>query len=112
MQVIVCNSYEDLSLRVAADLIECMASRKHPLLCAASGDSPSGLYRHLVARVAQKDLDISGWAFLGLDEWVGLNGSDEGSCRYHLDRELFSPLHIPPEKLFFFDGRKADLASE
>jgi len=112
MQVIVCNSYEELSLRVASDLIECMGSRKHPLLCAASGDSPSGLYRHLVARVAQKDLDVSGWAFLGLDEWVGLNGSDEGSCRYHLDRELFLPLHVPQEKLFFFDGRKEDLASE
>jgi len=112
MQVIVCNGYEDLSLRVAADLIECMGSRKHLLLCAASGDSPSGLYRNLVARVGQKDLDTSGWAFLGLDEWVGLNGSDEGSCRYHLDRELFSPLHVPQEKLFFFDGRKEDLDSE
>ena len=112
MQVIVCTSYEDLSLRVAADLIGCMGSRSHPLLCAASGDSPAGLYRNLVARVGQNQLDISGWSFLGLDEWVGLNGSDEGSCRYHLDRELFLPLHIPQEKLFFFDGRKEDLASE
>jgi len=112
MQVIVCNSYEEVSQQIAADVVECMGSRNHPLLCAASGDSPSGLYRNLVARVERKDLDISGWAFLGLDEWVGLNGGDEGSCRYHLDRELFLPLHIPQEKLFFFDGRKQDLESE
>ncbi|HEY4109591.1 glucosamine-6-phosphate deaminase [Puia sp.] len=112
MEVIVCSSYADLSLRASEDLIRCMASRKDPLLCAASGDSPSGLYKDLVAKVGQKQLDISGWAFLGLDEWVGMNGSDEGSCRYHLNRELFSPLHVPDDRLFFFDGRAANLESE
>jgi galactosamine-6-phosphate isomerase len=112
MQVIVCNSYEDLSGRVAEDLIGCMGSRQNPLLCAASGDSPAGLYRSLVARVERKELDTSGWAFLGLDEWVGLNGSDEGSCRYHLDKDLFGPLHVSPKKLFFFDGRSGDLDAE
>jgi galactosamine-6-phosphate isomerase len=112
MQVIVCSSYADLSLRVTEDLLACMGSRKNPLVCAASGDSPSGLYENLVAKVRQKELDISGWAFLGLDEWVGLNGSDEGSCRYHLNRELFGPLHVPENKLFFFDGRAAELGSE
>lgn len=112
MQVIICNTYEDLSQQAAADIIGCMGSRSNPLLCPASGDSPAGVYRNLLARVAQKQLDVSGWSFLGLDEWVGLNGSDEGSCRYHLDRELFGPLQVPKEKLFFFDGRKADLESE
>ena len=112
MQLIVCKSYEDLSLRATEDLIGSMGSRKNPLLCAASGDSPAGLYRDLVTRVGQKELDISGWAFLGLDEWVGLNGSDEGSCRYHLDRELFLPINVPQENLFFFDGRKEDLETE
>lgn len=112
MQVIISNSYEALSLRAAQDLIECMGSRGNPLLCAASGDSPAGLYRDLVARVGQKLLDMSGWAFLGLDEWVGLNGGDEGSCRYHLDRELFQPLGVPQDKLFFFDGRKENPDAE
>lgn len=112
MQVIVCNSYADLSLRVTEDLLACMGSRKDPLICPASGDSPSGLYKNLVAKAGQKELDISRWAFLGLDEWVGLNGSDEGSCRYHLNRELFGPLRVPENHLFFFDGRAAELESE
>jgi galactosamine-6-phosphate isomerase len=29
-----------------------------------------------------------------------------------LDRELFSPLRIPQDKLFFFDGRSKDLEAE
>jgi glucosamine-6-phosphate isomerase len=112
MKVIVCSSYADMSLQAAEDLIGCMGSRKNPLLCAASGDSPSGLYKNLVAKLGRKELKISDWSFLGLDEWVGLNGSDEGSCRYHLNRELFFPLHVPEDDLFFFDGRKKDLNLE
>lgn len=101
-----------MSLRATEDLVTVMGSRKSPLLCPASGDSPAGLYRNLVARGGQREGDVSGWRFVGLDEWVGLNGGDEGSCRYHLDRELFGPLHVPEEHLFFFDGREEDLASQ
>jgi glucosamine-6-phosphate isomerase len=112
MELIVYDSYAELSLRAAEDLIRCMGSRKDPLLCVASGDSPAGLYKNLVAKARRKDLDVSDWNFLGLDEWVGLNGGDEGSCRYHLDREFFGPLHVPESKLCFFDGRAADLETE
>jgi galactosamine-6-phosphate isomerase len=112
MPVIVCSSYDDLSLRAAGDLIGCMGARINPLLCPASGDSPAGLYRHLVARVEHNELDVSGWGFVGLDEWVGLNGGDEGSCRWHLDRELFSPMRVSEEDVVFFDGRKKDLEDE
>jgi glucosamine-6-phosphate isomerase len=112
MQVIICSTYADLSQRAAEDLIESMASRENPLLCPASGDSPSGLYKNLAGRAAQKEPGVSGWVFVGLDEWVGLNGGDEGSCRYHLDRELFSPLHVPEKNICFFDGRNEDLGSE
>ena len=112
MEVIFCTTYEEMSLRATEDLITCMGSRKNPLLCPASGDSPAGLYKNLVARVGQKQLDVSNWSYLGLDEWVGMNGDDEGSCRWHLDRELFGPLHIPENSLFFFDGRNTSLELE
>ncbi|MBL0356389.1 MAG: hypothetical protein IPP72_05625 [Chitinophagaceae bacterium] len=39
-------------------------------------------------------MDITNWKILGLDEWVGLNGNDEGSCRFHLNNQLFHPLKI------------------
>jgi glucosamine-6-phosphate isomerase len=112
MELIVSDSYADMSLRVTEDLIGCMSLRAKPLLCAASGDSPAGLYKNLVAKVQRKELNVSEWDFIGLDEWVGLNGSDEGSCRYHLDKEFFGPLQVPKERLCFFDGRAVDLDAE
>lgn len=112
MKIIVTDTYEELSKRAAADLIEFLKAVQQPLICTASGDSPSGLYKELVQRVGNKELDISDWYFVGLDEWAGMNEEDEGSCRFHLNRQFFHPLKIRNEKICFFNGRAKDLKEE
>ena len=112
MKVFIDESYESSSMHAADDLIEKVRSINNPLICPASGDSTAGLYKEIVEKVKKKQLDVSNWTFVGLDEWIGMNGDDEGSCRYHLDRQLFHPLGIPEEKICFFDGRAADSEKE
>ena len=112
MNIFILDSYEDLSRQAADTLISVVKDQKQPLLCVASGDSPAGLYRELVNRVTRKELNIADWFFVGLDEWCGMNGKDEGSCRYHLDRQLFQPLQIKEEQICFFDGRARDPVAE
>ena len=112
MKIFVDDTYEMMSKKAADEIIEIMQSRKKPLICTASGDSPAGLYRELVERAGKKQLDASDWFFIGLDEWVGMNENDEGSCRYHLNQQLFTPLQIAGDKICFFDGRAEDLQAE
>ena len=50
--------------------------------------------------------------FIGLDEWLGMNGNDEGSCRYHLNNQLFHPLDVDEKNIAFFDGRAIDPEEE
>jgi galactosamine-6-phosphate isomerase len=109
--IYVSNTYEDMSAQAARDLLNIVTKIKEPLLCTASGDTPKGMYRALINMIREKNIDVSHWNFLGLDEWAGMNGHDEGSCRYHLDRDLFGPLNIKGDKIIFFDGR-ADAAEE
>jgi 6-phosphogluconolactonase/glucosamine-6-phosphate isomerase/deaminase len=85
MKIHIAGDYETLSKNVAEDLISLVGNKANPLLCVASGDSPAGLYREVVKRVKKQEVDIRDWNFLGLDEWVGLNDADEGSCRFQLD---------------------------
>ena len=108
MKFVVSGDYHELSIRAADDLIERVKSRKNPVICIASGESPAGLYKEIVQRVSKKQLDISDWFFLGLDEWMGMNGGDEGSCRFHLNEQFFHPLKIAEERICFFDGRARD----
>ena len=112
MRIHIADSKEEVSKRVANDLIELLHTVKHPLICLASGDSPSGLYKEIVQRVQNKELNIYSWKFVGLDEWVGMNGGDEGSCRYHLDQQFFTPLRVSLSQICFFNGRATDLENE
>lgn len=112
MKIQVANTYEELSQLAADEVLQLMQASRHPLFCPASGDTPAGLYRVMAERAHSEQLDLSRWSYVALDEWVGMNGSDEGSCRYHLDRQLFHPLQVPEERICFFDGRAQDLPGE
>lgn len=112
MQVFKFNTYEEMSQHAAEDLVQLMKERKDPLLCVASGDSPAGMYKYLIQKFQKKELDISNWSFVGLDEWIGMNENDQGSCKYHLNNYFFHPLKIDDKKVFFFDGRTKDVKKE
>lgn len=112
MQLFVTDNARSMAARVADRLDECLHSIPEPLFCPASGDTPAALYSELLHRVWNDTLDMDHWYFVGLDEWVGMNGADEGSCRYYLDRGLFRPLSIAGDRICFFDGRAADLEKE
>ena len=105
MELFVYDNYEMMSLEAAKKVMQFISSKKETVLCPASGDSPKGLYKELVAQILKTKLDISDLHFIGLDEWLGMNGNDEGSCRYHLDEQLFNLLKIEKNKISFFDGR-------
>lgn len=112
MKIVISDSFEQLSFLAASDLIEIMKSFDAPLFCPASGDSPAGLYEIIANKVQTAALDISKWQFVGLDEWVGMNGEDEGSCRFHLNNQLFHRMKVSEDCISFFDGRSADLQQE
>jgi glucosamine-6-phosphate isomerase len=112
MKLIVTDTYEDMSRLASDEVVQFMQYTGHPLLCPASGDSPAGLYKELAGRFAKQQLDVSSWYYVGLDEWAGMNGSDEGSCRYHLNQQLFFPLKVKEERICFFDGKAEDLVKE
>jgi len=104
MKIFTADTYKQMSQRAANDVIGLMQSFPNKLLCTASGDTPAGLYREIVEKVNNTELNIDNWNFVGLDEWAGMNGGDEGSCRYHLNKQFFYPLKISEEKICFFDG--------
>lgn len=112
MKVIIEDSYEAISKKAAAELLLLLQSLDKPLVCVASGASPAALYTELVQMVQASKSDTSTWHFAGLDEWVGMNGGDEGSCRYQLNQQLFAPLKIAEQRICFFDGRAKDVENE
>jgi glucosamine-6-phosphate isomerase len=112
MNIVVNETYEEMSLVAAREILQLLQLLPSPLICTASGDTPAGLYREMVEQVYRKKIDHSNWLFVGLDEWMGMNGYDEGSCRYYIDQQVFDPLNVPIKRIAFFDGTSTDPVME
>ncbi len=111
MQLIVGNNYDEMSAFAAAGLLAALKDKNDPLVCLPSGSSPVGLCEKIREHYAAAGSG-PGWYFVGLDEWVGMDGSDKGSCRNFFNEQLLVPLQIPGSRISFFNGKSAQLELE
>ena len=110
MQIITCNTFAELNELASAFIVNELQQDPGSMVCAATGNSPTGVYKKLVEKKASIPLDHL--TFIKLDEWYGLGVDDAGSCEYYLQQHLLRPLHIPAERYIAFDGKNADAEAE
>ncbi|GMA07739.1 glucosamine-6-phosphate deaminase [Tetragenococcus halophilus subsp. flandriensis] len=72
----------------------------------ATGSTPETMYSYMIA----SDMDFSDKVSVNLDEYVGLDGSNEQSYRYFMDQHLFN--HKPFKKTYVPNGKAQDLDAE
>ncbi len=112
MKYIVVNTYDELSNK-AADLIAAQILVKpHCVLGLATGSSPVGTYKRLIEDNRAGKIDFSTVTSVNLDEYVGLDGSNDQSYRYFMNDNLFDHVNIDKQKTFVPNGCAADLAAE
>ena len=112
MKYITVNTYEELSNK-AADLIAAQILVKpNCVLGLATGSSPVGTYKRLIADNQAGKIDFSTVTSVNLDEYVGLDGSNDQSYRYFMNHNLFDHVNIDKSKTFVPSGLAADLKAE
>ena len=111
MNVIISESVETLDQQVAQEIYDYVKENPTATLCLAAGDTPLGAFKKLKDFPQAKEV-FQDCVFIGLDEWVGLNATDHGSCFATLNEHLFSPLGIREEQKHFFDGKATNLNNE
>ena len=112
MKFITVDSYEKLS-KLAANLIASQVVLKpHCVLGPATGSSPLGTYAELAKKYDAGDVDFSSVTSVNLDEYAGLDKTNDQSYRYFMDHNLFAHINICPEKTHVPNGCADDLAKE
>lgn len=106
------DTYEELSKAAAGLVAKQLAAKPNSVICFPSGDSPSGMLKEIVTAVNDGRMDISQCFFVGLDEWVGMDQNDFGSCKHYLYTNFFSKVNVDAEKVMLFDAKAADLRAE
>ncbi|MFC5623822.1 6-phosphogluconolactonase [Algoriphagus winogradskyi] len=107
-----CKNYQEMS-QLGAELVHAEVEINPDLLfCAASGNSPAGLYELMV----EKQLDSPGffdWMnVIKLDEWVGLPKDSTFTSEYDIQEKLVKKLGIKDDRYFSFDVETDDPESE
>lgn len=112
MKFITVDAYEKLS-RQAANIISAQVILKpNSVLGLATGSSPLGTYKQLIEWYEKGDIDFSNVTSVNLDEYVGLDGSNDQSYRYFMNKNLFEHINIDINNTYVPNGCAVDLAGE
>lgn len=110
MQVEVFKDPQELAEHTAEFIINLVREKPTATLILTSGDTPVKTYKKIVELAQSSDFDQV--TVIGLDEWVGVPATSEGSCRYIVEENLLKPLNVNPAQYTFFDSMTDDLQSE
>ncbi|MBR3895266.1 MAG: glucosamine-6-phosphate deaminase [Clostridia bacterium] len=112
MNFITVESYDKLSKRAASLIAAQVLMKPNCVLGLATGSSPIGIYKKLIEWNRAGDLDFSKTVSVNLDEYIGLDGTNDQSYRYFMQTQLFDHVNILPENTYVPNGCAADLAKE
>jgi glucosamine-6-phosphate deaminase len=104
MEVIISNTYEELSEAAARTVAKTLNSKPNAVLGLATGSTPLGLYKELVRMHREEGLDFSRVTTFNLDEYVGLRKDHPQSYHFFMHENLFKHINIPPQNLYIPSG--------
>lgn len=105
-------SYQALSEEAATLVINQVKQKPNSVLCFASGDTPKLTCERIVALTTNQTVDFSQCAFIGLDEWVGISPTTDGSCQKFFHQYLLDPLGLQQHQIRLFNVLAKDLMVE
>ena len=109
MEFKIFDTYEEAS-KYSADLVaDVLKEKKDAVLGLATGSSPEGMYKDLIALYKKGEIDFSEVKSVNLDEYVGLDGNHHQSYRYFMDVNLFNHVNIDKKNTHVPNGIAEDL---
>lgn len=112
MKVIKTENYAEMSKVAAEIMAEQVKARPDGVLGLATGSTPVGMYRELIAKCEAGELDFSRMRTVNLDEYCGLDGENDQSYRYFMNHNLFDHINIDKANTNVPNGKAADPAAE
>lgn len=112
MKIYEAADYEEMSRKAANILSAQMLMKGNCVLGLATGSTPIGIYQKLVERYQKGDLDFSEVTTVNLDEYRGLERSNDQSYYYFMQQHLFRHVNIPPANTHLPDGTESDSEKE
>lgn len=112
MRLICAKDYQDVSRKAANIIAAQIQLQPDCVLGLATGSSPVGTYRELIAKYERGDLDFSKVRTVNLDEYVGLPKEHNQSYAYFMRTNLFDHVNIDQNNCNIPNGMNPDADEE
>lgn len=112
MRVILCDNYDEVSM-AATKLVESQVNLKPDcVLGLATGSTPVGMYKRLIEKCKNGELDFSEVKTFNLDEYYPISRDNNQSYYYFMNENLFDEINIKKENIHIPNGEAKDVESE
>ena len=112
MKIIKTKDYADMSRKAANIIAAQIIMKPDCVLGLATGSTPIGTYKELIKAYENGDLDFSLVKTANLDEYRGLEKTNDQSYDYFMKDNLFNHININFENLNIPNGEKPDAEEE
>ena len=112
MRIIKTKDYADMSRKAANIIAAQVIAKPDCVLGLATGSTPIGTYKELIKAYENGDLDFSQVKTANLDEYRGLEKTNDQSYDYFMKENLFNHININFDNLNIPNGEKPDAEEE
>lgn len=112
MKVILATGSKDFGKKTAELIIEQVKSNPNSVLGLATGSSPIETYKSIIEDFKENNTDYSNIKTVNLDEYCGIDTSNEQSYKYFMDDNLFNHINIKKDNTFIPNGKALDMSVE
>lgn len=109
MKIVSVKKYEELSRKAANLFISQINMKANAVLGLATGGSPIGTYKEMVAAYNKGDVDFSEVTTINLDEYCGIAKEHEQSYWHFMHKHLFQHVNIRPDNIYIPNGENKDV---
>ena len=112
MKVIICKSEEQIAKEAYKIVQDRVMNHNAKVLGLATGSSPIGLYKEMIAGYKKGEIDFSDVHTFNLDEYVGLPSTHPQSYRRFMEENLFNEINLKKANVDFLNGMTDNIEEE
>ncbi|VDN47620.1 glucosamine-6-phosphate deaminase [Petrocella atlantisensis] len=109
MSILITEGYEEMSKKAALMVAAQVTIRPSSVLGLATGSTPEGMYKELVAMYKQGEIDFSDVKTFNLDEYYPIEERNPQSYAYYMKKNLFDHININPQEVHIPNGTAKDV---
>ncbi len=105
------DNYEIMSKKAAGMLAAQVTIKPDSVIGLATGSTPEGMYKELIAMYENDEVDFSEAVSFNLDEYYPIDPSNEQSYAYYMHQNLFDHVNFRKEAIHIPDGVSKDVTA-